>query len=741
MPRAKTRAEFNKNISGIVTDASLVDFAPSASRDEENFLLNPNGNRFRRLGLDYEDDFDLVSLGLNEISLSSSGISTHSWESTDINGEVFFILVIQVGLSLYFFDESAATISKAPLNGGNALAITGDATRQIETAVVNDLLVVVNGGTTINVLEYEPVGDTVTGREMSIEIRDIYGVDDGLEIDQRPASLSNLHRYNLLNQGWTSDLINTFKTEEGVYPSNADVVFLGKDETGSFDASHLVEQFFGSTPAPKGRYIIDALSRGSSRGSKSSVSGLPGDITLAGFGSVAAFSGRVFFAGGAGRTNGGDDNSPSMSNTVAFSQIVSGDAQIKRCYQDADPTSEHVSDLVDTDGGTIKIAGAQRISKLLVVGNSLLVFANNGVWQILGSELGGGFNATGFQIVKITDAGPVNAASVVAVDNFAMYWANSGIYVLTVGEAGTGLQAVNLTENRIQELYKAIPDRAKKYVKGVYDTLARKVMWLYNDNPDETNEFIKVRFNKELIYDLTTNGFTKNAIQSLDDETPYVSGYITGQKVGSISVASNVVVGNSQVKVGLDDVIIGVSLPNRNQSDLKYLTFKSSGNDSLMTFSIFKNTSFRDWYTADGIGKDAKAFLTTGPLNFGDNTRDKQADYFYVQMLRTESGYTLLGDGSLAFRNPSSCLAQARFDHTDSVSSGKWTPLKQVYRIARNYLPKDFSDSFDYGHELIMTKNRLRGTGRAITLHFETEADKDLKLLGWSLAVSGGTGD
>ena len=85
--------------------------------------------------------------------------------------------------------------------------------------------------------------------------------------------------------------------------------------------------------------------------------------------------------------------------------------------------------------------------------------------------------------------------------------------------------------------------------------------------------------------------------------------------------------------------------------------------------------------------------------------------------------------------NPSSCMVQAQWDWADSINSGKWGTSFQTYRYKRNYIPTGASDTFDYGKNVIVTKSKLRGNGKALSLRIESEAGKDCKLLGWAVLM------
>jgi hypothetical protein len=43
----------------------------------------------------------------------------------------------------------------------------------------------------------------------------------------------------------------------------------------------------------------------------------------------------------------------------------------------------------------------------------------------------------------------------------------------------------------------------------------------------------------------------------------------------------------------------------------------------------------------------------------------------------------------------------------------------------------------DNGFEIISSRNKIRGRGRAIALYMETEPGKDCHILGWNITLNG----
>ena len=122
---------------------------------------------------------------------------------------------------------------------------------QMDTAVINNKLVIVSETLPIPILlTYDVSTKLVSQTTIPINVRDIWGVDDGLAVNTRPTTLSTTHRYNLKNQGWSRsvqsanssynstvvsqpDCIDYTFASKGVYPSNADAWTQGKDTNPS----------------------------------------------------------------------------------------------------------------------------------------------------------------------------------------------------------------------------------------------------------------------------------------------------------------------------------------------------------------------------------------------------------------------------------------------------------------------------------------------------------------------------
>ena len=151
--------------------------------------------------------------------------------------------------------------------------------------------------------------------------------------------------------------------------------------------------------------------------------------------------------------------------------------------------------------------------------------------------------------------------------------------------------------------------------------------------------------------------------------------------------------------------------------------------------SEYKDKAFVDWKEFDSVGKSYESYLYTGYELFGDIMKQKQIPYIFFYFQQTEDGFKSVGR-DLVHKNPSSCKVQAHWGWSDSTASGKWGKEFQAYRLLRNYTPTGVTDPYDNGESIVVTKNKLRGSGKCLSLYIKSEEGKDMKLLGWGHPVT-----
>lgn len=708
MTQQSTTKSITTFVKGIITEAGPLTFPENASLDEENCVLNRDGSRQRRLGMDLEEGAVFRDI----VIAADDAVACFLWENAG-NDVTKQFAVVQAGQKLLIFNGSSLSIS------GDILAvidltsyITGNTV--LGTASGLGHFFIAEGTAHPMYLSYDPNTGGMTLTQYNMLIRDQFGVVDGIAVDFQPGSLTTAHNYNLLNQGWRSGYITAYKADAGsVYPANSQQWFVGKDSNEDFQPPLLKKQEFGTSPAPKGHYIIDAFLRSTYRNAASGLSTAT-DIET-GRPSVVAFAfERVWLAGVKSSIVAGGVLQPNMSGFVFFSRTIRTVTDVGQFHTDADPTSEIDSELVDTDGGFVNIPNSGPIYKLVQKDNTMLVFAQNGIWMIQGDE--GGFRATAYQVVKLSDFGVLSGTSVVDVEEAILYWNKGGIYVLSVDENTGRLSSRSLSEDSIQTLYNDIDKVSKTNAIGTFDPVNRRVMWMYNDEEGYDGVNFRNKYNRELVFDMVLTAFYKHQITTYLDPSPYIAGYFPCP----------------------DFLRRQEGVRSRGDTITKYLTvrFTTPGN-GVVAFSYYRNPQFRDWKSIDGIGASYVSYLITGYEIVGDTSRNKQLQYISTHFKHTETN-AIEVDGEFVPENPSGCIMQSQWGWSNSPASGKWGTDVQAYRLLKPMTITGVGP-IDYGYEVITNKHRLRGTGKALSIYFRSDEDKDFYLYGWSYRFSGQT--
>ena len=719
MAQGETNIKRFNFVKGLITESSSLTFPENAAVDIKNVKLNRDGSFERRLGLDVEDT-----------PTSTMGI-TYSDESQFQTLEVLKVkdtgddgVFVNSRFVQAFFKYTTTGLYNTHLEGSSLANLTEEFDT---TTSVGALFQVQDGNNNLSstspsqqpLVLYLDVASAFIGVAfMSPQTRDFTGVGDSLNLDERPTTLSNEHRYNLINQGFREGDWTQLQTDKGYYPSNADVAYLGyrtnvSSGTREWNSDELIRQYFGTTGAPKGSVIRQEANYGIITAPEAQVSWIEthsiSRSTTAvqigeGLTAVASFSGRVFFAGYL---------NSDRSRNIYFSRILPTGESVfqsalhaEKWYQEADPTSENINEIVDTDGGVIKIPTIGKVKKMVPYRDSLLIFADNGVWQLSPGEKRY-FTPTSYSLSRVTVYGMVGKESAVVANDFVFYWANEGIIALSPDKITGLLKAQNASVQTIQTLYDGIEYDSKRVVFSCFDYVANKIYWFYENS-----------------YNASDRGADRILVLDLQLQAFYI--YETTKPVDGPRIRG---------------AIINPLQSGSNEDRLKILCVvqPSAGNYSLQ-WATFSNTNFEDWVTyyggVAGDGDDADAYIVTGYELAEDAARRKQAPYVTFLMRRTETGTE--ADGTPT--NPGSVKYRARWDWADADSSGKWGNEQQAYKLRRVWTdPTPPSSTFGDGYPVVWSKKKIRGSGKALSLKLYTEASKDFNILGWQIHLIGET--
>jgi hypothetical protein len=730
MPQSLTQKAVNNFVRGLITEAAELTFPDGASVDELNCDLRRDGTRRRRLGAAIEDAAVASSFSVTD----TDRINTGTWENVGGNPELEF-LVVQRQNSLYFYNkadlpysaqEEANSIS---LSAHEHTGSTGSQNSDCQFASLKGKLVVSSPDINTIFIEYDPLGGTFTATEINFKIRDFeFQADDTTDYFKKSSSatVSDERIYDTLNSGWAEDntgqagynALSYFRAgRSNLYPPLTIPWFAGKNASNVQDTNEFEKIGGGTSLSGNGRYILDFFNQSrnvtvASDGGGYGFSigtGLNKVITTR-FSCVESFSGRIFYAGLGSSDEGGK---------ILFSKVIENDSDFGACHQINDPTSEYFSDLLDTDGGVINIPDAINISKLYALQSSIYVFAENGVWQINGVD--GVFKATAYSVSRVSRVGILSASSFVSAENAPFWWSRFGIHTLTSDPVSGAGQEQNLTISTIQTFWDAIGSNEKLLVKGVYDSINKRIYWGYPNN-DETKTS---KINNFLILDIPLQAFYPWRIEDSESNSNYVVGlaFYSGYGAKSLLLDVTTSAGDDVVtSAGFDVVSEQISPFNTGDAAIVLLIRDTSA--SKLVMGGFTSKSFLDWGDAGYV-----SYAETGYDFIGDLVTKKNTPYLVTYARLTEEGFS--GNEFTGYEpiRPSSLLVSTAWDFKETFSANQ-----QAYRLKYPVVvnPNNPS-SFDYPDTVITTRLKIRGHGRSMRIRYESEAGKDFLLLGWGV--------
>lgn len=715
MPRQVVSAVENNFKRGLITEATGLNFPEDACTDTDNCFFEQDGTVKRRLGIDYEDDYTLNTIGS---SLEDRVFNSYYWKNVAGDGNRSF-LVVQFGRTLTFYEsdpeESLSASIKSFTFDLTEKQVAGSPTiGEIECYFTsgNGDLFVFHPYCDPFYIAYDPDADDITATTIEIKIRDFDGVTDNLEIEERPTILSTEHKYNLYNQGWypsvpiadndgggTAQVVTHWDNQRSDYPSNAEIWWLYRNTENKFEIAGSSGVVFvnalalGNRHAPKGHFILDAFFQ-----DRSDVSGIPGlDVISASYfrPSVGQFhNSRVFFAG---------VNYKDWSSKIYFSPTIITKKNYGECYQVGDPTSEDNFDLLKTDGGVVVIPELGTVVAMHSLGNYLLVFASNGVWALAGSDALG-FSATDYAVQKISSVPSLSASSFVDVEGSPVWWNSDGIYTVVADQATGQVNVNSITDQTIADYFDDIPSANFKYVRGAYNPFLKIVSWLYKSTSSSTLAE-NYQFDKALNLNRLTGAFCPWSIIEIESGPQIVD--ITVTTGFGASFADTQVVdssGNTIIDGSSNNVIVTGASSESLTGTLRFVTVVLDSSTYKLTFSQEQDSGYIDWFSFDGAGESYSSFFITGYKVHAEGLRNYQINYIVVYS-RSETN--------------SSCFVQGLWDYATSGDTGRWSTPQQVYPGWTN------SD-----HQFRRLK--IRGKGKACQLKFFSEEGKPFNIIGWT---------
>jgi hypothetical protein len=311
-----------------------------------------------------------------------------------------------------------------------------------------------------------------------------------------------------------------------------------------------------------------------------------------------------------------------------------------------------------------------------------------------------------------------------------MYWASSGIYAIMEDSNSGFLSAQNMTQTTINGLFHAIRYLEKTRVKSSYDSVRKRVIFLYNsrlafpatgDAPVEGEA------------DLYSTSVTP--IGTIEDEdvaaVTYDTALIFDLRLGAWL---KWVFGGGAIQVR-DIYTLPTGYSNDDLNAVLRFLCQRNGTSQLYLGQL-TGTDYLDWDT------ESPAFIYTGPDSVNEPERFKTAPYVHVFMRKEASDPIVLSQSPIAFsevaldsfvnvvlsKRRSSLFMQPRWDWARGLDSGKITSYVEVYRD-----PRTNTDSFG----MVVTKNKVRGRGRNLFLGFKAGVQAPAWIDGWTIKYDG----
>lgn len=714
MPQSLTQKVVNTFVKGLITEAGELTFPENASVDELNCDLRRDGSRRRRLAAKVEGSNVLSTFTV----ATSTRFHTGSWENVGGQAGLEF-LVLQVGSTLRFYNKTTPPLSShqitqtVDLSSYEVTGSVGAANVKCQFASINGALVVSSPAIDTIYIERDNATGTLTTTRISFRIRDFEWLGDkstystGIAI----ASADAQRQYDTANSGWTgtkgSAALTTYTTAKLEYPPLTLPWYSGKDSSGNFSVSEWEKVFSGTSLIGNGHYVLDFFNK--DRSAVSGIAGIPADIETSRFKAVESFAGRIFYAGLESAKNTG---------VILFSRQIENLKELGDCYQSNDPTSEDISDLLDTDGGMIRIPDAVNIKYLYAFGAFLFIFADNGVWSINGVD--GVFRATEYSLRRVSYNGMLTAESFVEAEGVPFWWSKTGIHTLQFDEVSSNPTEQNISLPTIQTFWDNIGSSTRSLVQATYDRLNKKIYWAY-PNADETNAN---KLNNFLILDIPLGAFYPWKVSDQASSTSYIMGLTTYSGYGSDELVLDVILPNGDdVVQGVDDVV-STQLSDFATGDPAVVLLIRDGATGKLTMGSFSGDDYLDWGTAN-----YSSYAEAGYDFLGDLMLQKTAPYIIVYSRVTEEGWTAVGTGYEPI-HPSSLLVSAYWDFSTTPASA----AQQAYRYKTTPVVNPSSlGSFGYPETVITTRLKVRGRGRSMRMRFESEQGKDFVLLGYGV--------
>lgn len=259
---------------GLITEAGFLNSPDGSTRDEANFRIRIDGSRRRRKGLAQE--VDGFALDPQATFASDHACTEAKWRNAGGDADKDFI-VLQFGRHLHIFNDTGDTLSTQEVTRIDlqpfAVSGTADEASDYPVSIASGTGILLVCGRYIEpfYIEYDSSTGEFTTSLIQILERDFHTIKEGgVRFNTEPASLSNAHKYNLINRGWKRDDITQYASDKLKYPALGMLWYKGYrrqiDGTGTYidddgvqtwNSDKIEAEPFGNASAPTGSLLLN----------------------------------------------------------------------------------------------------------------------------------------------------------------------------------------------------------------------------------------------------------------------------------------------------------------------------------------------------------------------------------------------------------------------------------------------------------------------------------------------------
>ena len=803
MPQVPVDKTFFSFVGGLNTEASPLNFPEGTSLDEQNFEMKLNGARRRRKGLARESGHIAGSLGTYGTYNSDMAMSTYRW--TNVGGDPDVTLIcVQIGTTLLFATEAE---DLSPEFFTDYIDLATYNTTGVDADILNYPVAMAGGRGYLFVtgryiqpfyVAYDAATSTFETEDVQLWIRDFVGVDDGTPLTETPTTLTDDHEYNLRNRGFLAEFVALYFTQQSKYPAKnmipwkgqrraVDVTYSDLDGIKEFDSDKLLEEGFGDSSAPTGKYVINPFSTSVAKLASGTLDAVEAvtvtdysaalwavELDLTGHSITAGTSVQIvdnkftYLTTGGVQGTGTFDGTYTVNSVSAATSITVLISKVSGFASFVDTSSQ--MGYVGTDVLIRSDAYSTYERPQAIAFHAGRIFwagtANQNIndtvffTQIVKDETQFGLcyqqaDPTSDFINALTPAdggtivipGMGQCYRMLEMESALILFCQNGIWAILPTTAG-GFRADGYIVRKISDVECIGPQAVAKIESTATFCSPRGIYVLV---PDANSGQLNATSISEATIQTLWNSIPdarKREVQICYDDSKKRIYYLYGDSsVGAKRTYNRAVVFDARLSAfykltfphsSIDSEwkirgILATGLGDATDSykKIKFLGTKDSSG-ILMDIYDFEQEDYTDF-----DGEEQDAYIVTGYDNLGDFARHRQAPVCHVYLHKTETGYEEALDGALTPVGESSCWMQARWDWSDHLNSGKFGTEQQVYRHVRYYQPSGSSDGFDSGLPVVVTRNKLRGRGRCLHLRFRADEGKDCYLLGWALEYKG----